>query len=235
MAKGTDIVNIARPHIGESYHLGALAPKNNANWKGPWDCAEFASWCLYQASSHLYGSQDNGANPSSADAYTGFWQRDVKKLGRSVTISVAAATPGAFVLRNPAANLIGHIAICAGAGKTVEAHSTNTGVIENVVAGRRWDSGILIPWIDYGAVINVSPVAPPGLILRLKLPNMKGDLVERVQRALEKQGFDPGTIDKAYGPHTAAAVSAFQSAKGLVADGEVGPNTAEALGVKWKF
>lgn len=41
--------------------------------------------------------------------------------------------------------------------------------------------------------------------------------------------WDPGGIDGKYGPHTAAAVSAFQSAKGLTVDGECGASTAAAL------
>ena len=62
---------------------------------------------------------------------------------------------------------------------------------------------------------------------------MRGSLVRRVQVALKAKDFDPGDIDSMYGPHTASAVSAFQSAEGLVADGEVGPKTATVLGVDW--
>jgi hypothetical protein len=39
----------------ERYVLGAFAPKDNANWTGPWDCAEFASWVTFQASGLLLG------------------------------------------------------------------------------------------------------------------------------------------------------------------------------------
>ncbi len=40
--KGREILDIALLHVGEDYILGARAPLNNANWRGPWDCAEFA-------------------------------------------------------------------------------------------------------------------------------------------------------------------------------------------------
>ena len=58
--------------------------------------------------------------------------------------------------------------------------------------------GILIPWIEY-ATINVTPIAPAGLILRLKNPNMRGTLIRRVQFALKSKGFDSGVVDGVYG------------------------------------
>jgi N-acetylmuramoyl-L-alanine amidase len=42
MATGAGMVERARQHIGERY-VNVLVPKNNADWKGPWDCAEFMS------------------------------------------------------------------------------------------------------------------------------------------------------------------------------------------------
>lgn len=60
----------------------------------------------------------------------------------------------------------------------------------------------------------------------------QGDLgadVERLQRALQRQGFSPGGVDGSFGPQTRAAAVAFQRAKGLSADGVVGPATWRAL------
>jgi uncharacterized protein (TIGR02594 family) len=53
--------------------------------------------------------------------------------------------------------------------------------------------------------------------------------VTEIQQALQKAGFDPGSVDGAWGRRTIAAVKAFQQARGLTADGIVGPQTANAL------
>lgn len=50
-----------------------------------------------------------------------------------------------------------------------------------------------------------------------------------IQTALAVMGYDPGPLDGKEGPKTRAAVRAFQSDRGLVVDGAVGPQTAKAL------
>lgn len=229
---GDEILRLGRKHVGETYRLGILAPKNNPQWKGPWDCAEFASWLVFQSAQILYGCSKNSGDPASADAYTGFWSRDVSSLGRAVSVDDAARTPGACVLRIPQPGAMGHIVISDGRGGTVEAHSTARGVITSTLSGRRWDTGVLVPGFAYktGTVpIDVTP--PSTAILLLTDPHMKGSAVLAVQRALKAAGFSPGPLDGDFGPMTHAAVVAFQASHGLVADGEVGPITAKALGI----
>lgn len=229
MATGQDLIALAAQHIGEQYVYGATVPKDNAYWKGPWDCAEFASWCLYQVSGELFGCDNKP--PAIANAYTGYWHRQAKAKGFGVPVIVGKSTPGAFLLRAPTAQLGGHIAISDGAGHTFEAHSTATGVIRGKVDGRRWDMGVLPPAITYAQPAEYVPTSPPSLVLRLKNPNMKGAMIERLQRALTERGLFPGAIDGVYGPHTAAAVHAFQLTQGLLADGEAGEVTLRALGL----
>jgi hypothetical protein len=58
----------------------------------------------------------------------------------------------------------------------------------------------------------------------------QGDAVRRLQEALVQQGFDPGLVDGRFSSQTHRAVQAFQRARGLGADGVVGPRTWAALG-----
>ena len=92
--------------------------------------------------------------------------------------------------------------------------------------------GILVPGIDYMAPASVEVEPPRVVIYRLTKPNMEGKTVRAIQRALAKAGFKSGPVDGLFGPHTQAAVFAFQGARRLTQDGEVGPRTAKALGIK---
>ena len=230
-ATGEQILALARRHVGEKYVFGALAPKDNKNWKGPWDCAEFASWLVFQTSNELYGCGNNEGSPSRADAFTGFWSRDAAKLGKKISIDRAKRTPGAAVLRHSEGK--GHIVISDGNGGTVEAQSSRTGVVRDKIDGRRWDIGVLVPGIVYATTEGGSPHRPPTVkIFRLTDPMMTGETVKAIQRALKRAGFDPGPIDGDFGPMTDRAVRAFQLTRRLLVDGEVGPKTARSLGIK---
>lgn len=230
MPTGPAMVELARQHIGEEYQ-NVLVPKNNANWRGPWDCAEFMSWLVFQEGNFLYGCIDNAANPALVEAYTGSWRTDSKTLGRRIPAGKAAAIVGGFLLRfPPAPGRMGHIAICDGQGGTVEAKSRAEGVVADTVRGRRWDTGVLVPGITYDE--DVEPISlGPVRVVRMGANNDPA-VVRNIQRALDAAGIDSGGVDGKYGPKTTAAVAAFQRLKGLVVDGEVGPQTARELGIE---
>lgn len=56
-------------------------------------------------------------------------------------------------------------------------------------------------------------------------PGSSGEAVRQLQQALKGLGYDPGAVDGNFGSRTEAAVKAFQSAKGIAADGIVGEIT----------
>jgi len=226
MKTGQDLLTAAARHIGESYVLGAKAPKALPGYKGPWDCAEFVAYINYQVANVLIGVRP--FDPITADAYTGFYHADAEagKLVK-ITVEAAAQSPGAMLLRVPGQGANGHIAFSDGKGGTVEAHSARRGVIRGVVSGRVWDYGMLLPyWVDYSQNKPVKVKPPKTTIYRLEVPYMYGAAVIRLQKALGV------AADGYYGPETHAAVVGFQIKKGLVIDGMVGPETARELNVK---
>lgn len=224
-----DLLEVARKHIGEAYVLGARAPMANSGWKGPWDCAEFVSWCHYQYARILFGTRPRD-DPMRADAYTGYWAEQAMATRCTIPWEEAASIPGAVLLRKPAAGINGHIVFADGSGGTVEAHSARRGVTQDKISGRRWDYGILVPGIEYfRADTALAEVRTPAFVLRVTRPLMRGPNIEEVQTRLEGLGYPVGAIDGKYGPQTAYAVELFQAAKGLVADGEVGDETRKAL------
>lgn len=232
---GTAMVQLALTRVGEKY-VNVQVPKDDANWHGPWDCAEFASWVTFQVAKKLYGCLDDQAPPGQADAYTGAWKSDSERLGERVSVERAAATPGAFLLRYPpAAGGMGHIAISDGHGGTIEAKGARYGVVVDKAEGRSWDTGVLIPGVSYGAGPPVD-VRPPDVLYKQGAPNMDPAVVAAIQDALLSQGYDVGSdgADGDFGDNTTRGVVAFQEANGLVVDGEVGKETAGALGVDLK-
>lgn len=232
MKTGMELVKLAKRHKGEKYIFGAFAPKDNPKWKGPWDCAEFASWVTFQCTGLLIGCTNNADHPARADAFSGAWARDAAALGRAISIGQAKATPGAVLIRRPPPGGIGHVAFSQGDGTTIEAHSEKKGVCNAQVDGRRWDIAMLLPLVIYPEDVEPMVYAPPsGIVLRFTTPPMHGKAVKELQRALKKRGFDPGEIDGIFGPHTEAAVRAFQLQSGLVADGEAGKATLGKLGL----
>lgn len=240
MAKGIDIVNVAKPHAiaNEEYVFGADVPKDDPTWEGPWDCAEFVSWCIYQAAKILYGVENDHGDPAHANAYTGFFARDAQTLGIVISLAEAYRTPGAVLLRQPGYHGMktGHVVISDGKGGTIEAMDTNDGVVFAHAGGRTWSTGILIPGVEYdiGHQVVVDPPRPaPGWprILFYTIPNMDGSDVVKLQKLLNSKGTFKTKIpeDGRFGKLTLNAVVAFQRQAGIVADGMAGPQTIRML------
>jgi hypothetical protein len=240
---GKDVIAIGSTRIGQSYVLGADVPLDNPNWQGPWDCAEFASWCAYQAYGIVFGA-GKVAKVAKAEPYSGHWYSEGRKPGIAVPWRRALGIEGAFLVRKPRKKLIGHVAISLGNGRqTLEARSRNLGLGKFDKAGERpWDIGVLLPGVDYGdeTIVDDRPTADnaldPGLpsaFLAYGKPMRAGADVVALQRALAAMGVDPGPIDGKFGSTTAAALVSFQAREGLEVDGILGPVTAKALDLKF--
>ncbi|MFR0692979.1 peptidoglycan-binding domain-containing protein [Enterobacterales bacterium AE_CKDN230030158-1A_HGKHYDSX7] len=237
---GQDVIDVGSSRIGQKYVLGANVPLDNPNWKGPWDCAEFMSWCAYQAYGLVFGA-GNPSSISKAEPYSGYWFSEAKTKGILIAWEEALNIPGAALIRAPTAGKIGHAAFAIGDNEhTLEARGAAYGV--GVFGGalkRPWSIGCLLPGVEYaGHAAALAVVMPKAGVLEfpdgylwLKKPRFKGPAIVALQQALKARGVDPGPIDGEFGPMTHAAVSSLQLLKKLEVDGVVGPNTAKALGL----
>lgn len=236
---GQDVIDVGSRHVGETYVLGARVPLNNPTWRGPWDCAEFASWCAYQCYGVIFGA-GRVSTVARADPYSGYWHAEARQRGTVIPWQDALSIAGAVLIRAPSQGPIGHVAFAVGDGEsTLEARGAAYGVgIFKKAGSRPWSIGCLLPGVDYGKV-KARPAAPmgpaswPADMFWLRRPYMKGAQVVAVQRALAGHRIDPGPIDGEFGPMTSAAVVSFQAAHGLEVDGIVGPQTLKALGLAY--
>jgi cell wall-associated NlpC family hydrolase len=145
------MIALAMAHLGEDYDFGADVPLDNGAWRGPWDCAEFASWLVYQMTGTVMGCTNNAAPLKTAEPYSGAWARDAEASARQVPLEKAGSTRGAVLVRKPRQGKIGHVAISRGDGTTIEAMDTNHGVAVGKIAGRKWDFCVKIEGIAYAA------------------------------------------------------------------------------------
>lgn len=236
---GRDVLDIGKTRVGQTYVFGATVPLDNPLWQGPWDCAEFASWCAYQAYGLIFGA-GGAKKPAKAEPYSGYWYADAKKYGHVLSWQEALAIPGAALIRAPAPGKIGHVAFTIGDGdQTLEARGAKFGVgIFGKAKTRSWTIGCLLPGVEYGLdtlpapkPAESKPTPLPAGFLWLRVPNFKGADIVALQQALKTRGIDPGPVDGEFGPQTQAAVLSFQLVNGLEVDGIVGPATAAALGL----
>lgn len=149
MPTADELVKMAMQHVREPYDFGADVPLDKKNYSGPWDCAEFASWLVYQLTNRLMGCTNNSAPVNKAEPYSEGWARDGEKSGSTLTETQAANVRGAILVRKPRHGKPGHVSISRGDGTTIEAMDSANGVAVGKVLGRRWDVCFKVPGIDY--------------------------------------------------------------------------------------
>ncbi len=234
---GNAIIAAAEQKLGQKYVFGARVPLDDKNWTGPWDCAEYTSWAIYQVCSRVYGCTNNNLSPKKADAWTGSWKRDALSIGIRIDKNVARFIPGAMLLQRGATS--GHIVISDGSGNgSLEARGRNYGVVRHVVNGRPWDMGILVPGIEYenpneeSLISNeASPIEEPVVFRTLKKGFQTSEGIAATQEALTKLGFFDGAVNSVFDVMTEIAVRDFQISAGLTPNGIVDSETSSELGV----
>ncbi|MFD6280072.1 peptidoglycan-binding protein [Streptomyces sp. NPDC060209] len=94
------------------------------------------------------------------------------------------------------------------------------------------DPGANWNWTYYMQLVGGSAGGADGLSFTSYTAQKKGSTgsqVKALQTLLNQQGYEAGTADGVFGSATESAVRAFQTARGLGADGMVGPKTWTAL------
>ena len=135
---GSQILLEAAKHIGEEYVYGADVPFDNPDYKGPWDCAEFCSWVVYQVLGKVLGCLNNEAALEDLEPFTGGWRRDIVEENGITRVEVREAlwTPGAILLRYPNRK---HVVFSDGSGGTIEAMGREYGVRKASAWERGWN------------------------------------------------------------------------------------------------
>ena len=142
----------------------------------------------------------------------------IGRATKSSSTKVVTAAPASQVQAAPAAT---------GAGDNSAATSIPTTSIPTTSIPTTSIPSTSIPSTSIPTTSTPSTSAvPTDGTLRL---GARGAAVIALQKALTALGYAPGTADGTYGATTAEAVTAFQTAKSLAADGAVGAKTAAAI------
>jgi peptidoglycan hydrolase-like protein with peptidoglycan-binding domain len=148
-----DLVRKLLPHQGERYIFGAAVEKEHPDWVGPWDCAEFVSWGIYQVAGRHVGSRAGSKAPNGVpymNAYTGYFDQDLPGCATEITEDEAAEVPGCIALRvGRGEGQIGHIAVTRGGNQTIEAAGSREGVRSKRLKRRAWTSFWRLNFLQY--------------------------------------------------------------------------------------
>jgi cell wall-associated NlpC family hydrolase len=206
MASLKDFAAIALTQQGDEYVFGAEAEFDDPDPER-FDCSELVQWAASRCGvSFVDGAQNQRNACQNADTL--------------IDVSEGIKTLGSLLFRIDEAEGNDHVAISLGNGKTMEARGSAYGVNMFEATGRSWTHAGLIP--------GLTAASMPAEHQHLQLGDA-GEEVRRIQRRLQRHGFDPGPADGVFGPRTDAAVRAFQTAKGFEPNGVIEQETKLAL------
>ncbi len=201
--------------------------KYGKKWIGHYvaDCSGMFSWGFKKLGGYMY----HGSNT--------MWKKYMVAKGalsKGKRTDGQELKPGTAVFKNSGTNYY-HVGLYIGDDTVIEAKGTSSGVVTSAVS--TWHAWGEMKGVDYSDVSTDAPVVQPTeedsalgtRLLKRTSPYMRGDDVKALQAMLNVLGYDCGAVDGIFGNMTKAAVLAFQTAKGLAADGIVGPLTRDEL------
>ena len=210
--------------LAEAYKASKRKTSTYRSYKTYWtkDCARWFGKMCADCSGGIVGAiRSTGTTYADRNAAT--FKKEFVESGK---IDTLPEIPG-LALWYP-----GHIGIYEGNGWALEFRGTEYGCVRTKVAGRGWKYWGKIKGVDYE---NTPTTWIVSRLLKQTIPMLKGDDVRELQRRLNANGCDCGTIDGKFGSKTKKAVKEYQKKKGLVVDGKAGKNTITALGGYWRL
>jgi hypothetical protein len=167
--------------VGDQYVFGAEVSETDPN-PSVWDCAEFTQWSAYQVGAEIPGS--------SFEQYL-----DLKAKGLVIPVEQGMNTPGALLFHFSAEPTPGggrpsqaHVALSLGDGTTVEAQSSNVGVIVDDNAAGRFEYAALLPNVDYSGASMAAAVAMPAAATALApMADASGLTIDMVIHGIKMQ------------------------------------------------
>lgn len=146
-------------------------------------------------------------------------------------VSSSEIRPGYFVFKNDSTGRAYHIGYVVEGSNVVEARGRAYGVVKRPFKDGGWD------WCGKPKFFKFDEPATTTWTcsrnLKLTSPQMSGDDVKNLQKALKEKGYTITTITGKFGAQTKQAVLDFQKDNKLTADGIAGKNTITKLGGKF--
>lgn len=153
MPKAADVLRSAESQLGMPYRVTSCRCSKGC----------FARDCSGEV---VFSCNDNGMNvPCTSSFGLARWGRDA---GTLISYEQAAVTPAALAIRNGFGSpngpngSNGHVVFCKGDGvSTVEAMGTAYGIVRGRLAGRGFETYMLIPGVDYTppVVVDLEAIA----------------------------------------------------------------------------